>query len=153
MAADNSQFGIEATAAPYVEAASETAQGARPASEQAAFTPEMQAQLREVLLRANPRAVPELIQGRTQQEMIDSVQVAEAAYHRVHAQIQAATPTTAGGGVRSETVAAPGSMTAGDAVRSRMAPLTLISLGLAANPAIGTIEHHGLGRVNIVGKQ
>lgn len=149
MASDTSAFGQEVTAA--VGARDLTRQGEQPADRQAAFTADEQERLRAELLKANPRTVPELIQGRTMTEMIDSVRTAEAAYHRVQAAIEAATPTTAGGGVRSETVAAPGGLIGQRG--GRMQPLTLIALGLAANDRAGTIEAHGLGRVNIVGNR
>lgn len=149
MASDTSAFGQEATAVLAVEEL--TRQGEQPAERQAAFTAEEQGRLRAELTKANPRTVPELIQGRTMTEMIDSVRTAEAAYHRVQAAIQAATPTTAGGGVRSETLAAPDGVPGQRG--GRMQPLTMIALGLAANDRAGTIERHGLGRVNIVGSR
>lgn len=68
----------------------------------APLTPAELAGARELVLRAHPRAVPELVGGSTVQELLDSVGPAEAAWSRVADALAAERPAPvvpAGGGV------------------------------------------------------
>ena len=60
--------------------------------------------LRGLIVGANPDVVPELIQGASQREMLDSLPAARAAYARIveaAATTTAATPVPSGSAIRS----------------------------------------------------
>lgn len=137
----NTQLGQDGSAA--LDAASLSTQGMQPVGEQADFTATEQAALRAELIKGHPNAVHEMISGRSTAEMIASVSNAEAAFHRVHAQIAAATPTAGGGagGVQNREQAGFASVDV-----SKLSPLEKISMGMTQTNY--SPETHGMGRVN-----
>lgn len=151
MVDDNAQLHVDATAA--LEPAALAQQAGEVRGDQAVFSQAEQNALRAELIKGHPNAVHEMIVGNSTAEMIASVTNAEAAYHRVSAAVQAATPTGAGGGVRSEDVVNGGAGSAG--AMSKLDAFSKISVGLSQNDLAGQNVVGGLGmaRVNNVGRR
>ncbi len=60
------------------------------------------AMLRELIVQANPDVVPELVQGASLREMLDSLPAARAAYARIaEAAAAPSTPVPSGSAIRS----------------------------------------------------